>query len=151
MIVGRFRDGTPLTTQGADGAHSPIMNDFDYDSDDLAGKCPFYGHVRKTDPRGSGGFEPQSNERLHLMARRGQTYGNRTDNPTDESLPLSSRPTTGIGLCSWRSTRRSRRSFSSHRPHGRTTQGFPASPLTTRRPVSTTSSDRARARPQSPR
>jgi Dyp-type peroxidase family len=98
MIVGRFRDGTPLTTQRADGAHSPIINDFDHDSDDLAGKCPFYGHVRKTNPRGSGGFEPQSNERLHLMARRGQTYGNRTDNPTDESLPLSSRPTTGIGL-----------------------------------------------------
>lgn len=98
MIVGRFRDGTPVAAQREDGADSPIPNDFDYDSDDLAGKCPFHGHIRKTNPRGSGGFEPQENERSHLMARRGQTYGKRTDNPTDESLPLSSRPTKDVGL-----------------------------------------------------
>jgi deferrochelatase/peroxidase EfeB len=116
MIVGRFRDGTPLTTQRGDGAHSPIMNDFDYDSDDLAGKCPFYGHVRKTNPRGSGGFEPQSNQRLHLMARRGQTYGNHTDNPTDRACRSAAARQRGSA-----------------------------------RPVSTRSSDRARARPQSPR
>jgi Dyp-type peroxidase family len=98
MIVGRFRDGTPVATQRANGGHTPIMNDFDYDSDDLAGKCPFHGHIRKTNPRGSGGFEAQENERRHLMVRRGQTYGKRTDNPTDESLPLSSRPTKDVGL-----------------------------------------------------
>jgi Dyp-type peroxidase family len=97
-IVGRFRDGTPLTTQRARGAHSPVENDFDYDSDDLGEKCPFHGHIRKTNPRGSGGFEPVANERLHLMARRGQTYGKRTDDPTDETLPLSSRPTKDVGL-----------------------------------------------------
>jgi len=97
-IVGRFRDGTPLTTQRARGAHSPVENDFDYDSDDLGEKCPFHGHIRKTNPRGSGGFEPQEKERLHLMARRGQTYGTRTDDPPDETVPLSSRPTKDVGL-----------------------------------------------------
>jgi Dyp-type peroxidase family len=97
-IVGRFRDGTALTAHSKALGDDPIPNDFNYDRDDQGARCPFHGHIRKTNPRGSGGFEPQSNERLHLMARRGQTYGNRTDNPTDESLPLSSRPTTGIGL-----------------------------------------------------
>lgn len=33
MLVGRFEDGTPLTTQFADGNHHPVPNDFNYDSD----------------------------------------------------------------------------------------------------------------------
>jgi Dyp-type peroxidase family len=98
MIVGRFRDGTPVAIQARSGAHNPILNDFDYDSDDQAGKCPFHGHIRKTNPRGSGGFEQPKDERLHLMARRGQTFGKRTDDPNDPSAPISSRPTGGVGL-----------------------------------------------------
>jgi Dyp-type peroxidase family len=98
MIVGRFRDGTPVAIQAANGAHDPVPNDFDYDSDDLAGKCPFHGHIRKTNPRGSGGFEAHKDERTHLMARRGQTFGERTDDPNDPGAPLSSRPTGGVGL-----------------------------------------------------
>ena len=98
MIVGRFRDGTPVAIQSSDGAHSPIPNDFDYDSDDQGGKCLFHGHIRKTNPRGKGGAEPQKDERLHLMVRRGQTYGTRADDPNDPSVPLSSRPTAGVGL-----------------------------------------------------
>ncbi len=98
MIVGRFRDGTPLTLQRADGAAHPIMNNFTYDSDSGGDKCPFHGHIRKTNPRGSGGAEAPQNERLHLMARRGQTYGNRTDVPFDETVPITARPTGGVGL-----------------------------------------------------
>jgi Dyp-type peroxidase family len=97
-IVGRFRDGTPLTTQFAAGDHNPVPNDFNYESDDLAGKCPFHGHVRKTNPRGSGGFEKPPDERKHLMPRRGQTFGARTDDPSDEKVPIASRPTGGVGL-----------------------------------------------------
>jgi deferrochelatase/peroxidase EfeB len=96
MLIGRFEDGTPLAIQSADGFHSPVPNDFDYDSDDEGGKCPFFGHIRKMNPRGSGGFEPVDKERLHIMARRGQTYGVRTDDPNDGKL--ANKPTGGVGL-----------------------------------------------------
>ena len=98
MIVGRFEDGTPLTLQQTDGARGPIMNNFTYGSDSEGRKCPFHAHIRKTNPRGSGKAEPAEKERLHLMARRGQTYGQRTDVPFDENVPPSGRPTGGVGL-----------------------------------------------------
>lgn len=96
MIIGRFEDGTPLTAQFADGSHNPVPNNFNYDSDPEGAKCPFFGHIRKMNPRGSGGFEPVAGERLHIMARRGQTYGVRTDDPNDGKL--SNKPTAGVGL-----------------------------------------------------
>lgn len=96
MIIGRFEDGTPLTSQFAEGSHSPVPNNFNYDSDPEGAKCPFFGHIRKMNPRGSGGFEPLDGERKHIMARRGQTYGVRTDDPNDGKL--SNKPTVGVGL-----------------------------------------------------
>ena len=96
MIVGRFEDGTPLTLQSAEGGHNPVPNDFDYDSDGDGGKCPFFGHIRKLNPRGSGGFEPQEEERRHIMARRGQTYGMRADDPNDGRI--DTKPSGGVGL-----------------------------------------------------
>ena len=97
MLIGRFEDGTPLTTQREDGAESPVSNNFTYDSDRAALKCPFQAHIRKTNPRGSGGAEDPSAERLHLMARRGVTYGERPDDPNAE-VPPSARPSGGVGL-----------------------------------------------------
>ncbi|WP_435154841.1 Dyp-type peroxidase [Amycolatopsis sacchari] len=97
MLVGRFEDGTPLVSQSAAGAHSPVENDFSYDSDKLGQKCPFHAHIRKTNPRGSGGFEAPEAERRHLMARRGQTYGRRLDDPSAD-LPPVVRPTKDVGL-----------------------------------------------------
>jgi Dyp-type peroxidase family len=98
MLVGRFEDGTPLTLQAGEGTHQPVMNNFSYDSDLDGAKCPFHAHIRKTNPRGSGGFQPAAQERLHLMARRGQTYGERVDVPFDDSVPPAQRPTGGVGL-----------------------------------------------------
>jgi deferrochelatase/peroxidase EfeB len=98
MLVGRFKDGTPLTLQHNEGAHKPVMNNFTYDSDMRGAKCPFQGHIRKTNPRGSGLFQPSANERIHLMARRGQTYGERLDDPNDDSVPPALRPTRDVGL-----------------------------------------------------
>ncbi|WP_236789003.1 Dyp-type peroxidase [Amycolatopsis sp. GM8] len=97
MLIGRFEDGTPLVVQSAAGSHHPVENDFSYDSDKLGQKCPFQAHIRKTNPRGSGGAEAPEAERLHLMARRGQTYGRRSDDPTAE-LPPAYRPTKDVGL-----------------------------------------------------
>lgn len=93
MLVGRFEDGTPVTLQGKDGANSPVMNDFTYASDPDGLKCPHYAHVRKVNPRHSTGAG-----RRHLMARRGQTYGVRTDDVEGEDTPLLDRPTGGVGL-----------------------------------------------------
>ncbi|WP_329056317.1 Dyp-type peroxidase [Amycolatopsis sp. NBC_01488] len=97
MIIGRFEDGTPLTTQREDGAESPVSNNFTYDSDRAALKCPFQAHIRKTNPRGSGGAEEPAGERLHLMARRGVTYGERPDDPNAD-IPPAARPSGGVGL-----------------------------------------------------
>ncbi|MGV1767741.1 hypothetical protein G6L29_30345 [Agrobacterium rhizogenes] len=96
MLVGRFEDGTPLTTQFAEGAHNPVQNDFNYNSDPNGAKCPFFAHIRKVNPRGTGGFEPVSGERQHIMARRGQTYGVRTDDPNDGRIV--NKPSKDVGL-----------------------------------------------------
>lgn len=98
MIVGRFRDGTALTAHSRALGESPIPNDFHYGRDASGARCPFHGHIRKTNPRGSGGAEPEAAERAHLMARRGQTYGKRTDDPNASGVPLSQRPSGGVGL-----------------------------------------------------
>lgn len=95
MIVGRFRDGTALTAQSKALGKGPVPNDFDYGKDRAGARCPFQGHVRKTNPRGSATGE---GDRPPIMARRGQTYGTRTDNPNATNLPLSARPTGGVGL-----------------------------------------------------
>jgi Dyp-type peroxidase family len=97
LLVGRFEDGTPLTLQADAGAHSPVLNNFTYDSDEIGAKCPFHAHIRKMNPRGSGRLETEETERTHLMARRGQTYGTRADDPNAD-LPPSKRPTGGVGL-----------------------------------------------------
>lgn len=97
MLLGRFEDGTPVTAQFADGNHNPVPNNFNYKNDVDGGKCPFLGHIRKTNPRGSGGFgQSEENERAHLMPRRGLTYGLRTDNPNDGKTP--NKPEKDVGL-----------------------------------------------------
>ncbi|MFI7111728.1 Dyp-type peroxidase [Nonomuraea sp. NPDC050227] len=87
MLVGRFKDGTPVTLKQKPGG-GPVANDFTFD-DDPGSKCPFSGHIRKTNPRSFG--------REVLMARRGQTYGDRTDDPWDDSPP-GTRPSGEVGL-----------------------------------------------------
>jgi Dyp-type peroxidase family len=96
MLVGRFEDGSPVATQFAEGAHNPVPNNFNYDSDLNGTKCPFLGHIRKTNPRGTGGRGDEASERKHLMPRRGQTYGLRTDDPNDGEI--KNKPSSGVGL-----------------------------------------------------
>lgn len=96
MIIGRFEDGTPVAMQKSDGAHNPVPNNFNYDSDGEGGKCPFFGHIRKLNPRGSGKVGMPEDERKHIMARRGQTYGDRSDDPNDGET--ENKPTGDVGL-----------------------------------------------------
>jgi Dyp-type peroxidase family len=91
MIVGRFEDGTPVTMQFAEGTHNPVPNNFSYLSDGEGAKCPFAGHIRKTNPRGNSDFV-----RSVIMARRGQTYGKRDDDPNDGEI--DNKPDKDVGL-----------------------------------------------------
>jgi Dyp-type peroxidase family len=72
MVVGRFEDGTPVTMSDEAKNKNP-PNDLNYNADPGA-RCPFHAHIRKANPRGSGGLETPPNERKHLMARRGIPY-----------------------------------------------------------------------------
>ncbi|GAA4552933.1 Dyp-type peroxidase [Pseudonocardia xishanensis] len=101
MIVGRFEDGTPLVThKDAQGLTADVENDFGYTGDPQGLRCPHFAHIRKTNPRGTGGFEDPdaaTGERRHIMARRGQTYGERYDDPGADIAPAL-RPSGGVGL-----------------------------------------------------
>lgn len=97
MLVGRFRDGTPVLLQSHDGAQ-PIANDFDYASDPRGEKCPFHAHVRKMNPRGDTvrlHGKSLADERYHQIARRGTPYGARVQ---DASMHFTDAPKTGVGL-----------------------------------------------------
>ena len=72
MVVGRFENGTPVTMCDEAKAFTP-PNDFNYEGDASA-RCPVHAHIRKVNPRASGGAEPPPVERTHLMPRRGIPY-----------------------------------------------------------------------------
>lgn len=99
MVVGRFEDGTPLvlSTKATGG---DVANDFTYDRDPDGDRCPFEAHIRKTNPRGEspaqGAPTTVDEERSRIMARRGITYGDRTDDPNDGEI--DNKPETGNGL-----------------------------------------------------
>lgn len=91
MLVGRFEDGTPVVLRNRGGMGAPISNNFNYAADPAGLRCPVHAHIRKTNPRGAGGFEEPKHEKLHLMPRRGITYGEREPGMAD-------RPEGGVGL-----------------------------------------------------
>jgi Dyp-type peroxidase family len=95
-LVGRFEDGTPVVLQREDHADAPVMNNFDYAGDPRGVRCPLHAHIRKSNPRGDSvraGFSTLADERSHIMARRGITYGvrNKVTDPDDQ-------PTGNVGL-----------------------------------------------------
>jgi Dyp-type peroxidase family len=104
LLVGRFRDGTPLAVAATPRGLAD-QNSFRY-ADDLEGhRCPLHAHTRKMNARGTG--EPTTaqtaaavelEERQHLLARRGHTYGVRVDDPCDHTVPVAHRPDKGVGL-----------------------------------------------------
>ncbi len=98
LVVGRFEDGTPVTLSDEDGMiGSGDANNFNYDHDLAATRCPFHAHIRKTNPRGTGGAEDLAGEKTHIMARRGIPFGRREVTPEIESQPEQF-PTDGVGL-----------------------------------------------------
>lgn len=110
FVVGRFEDGTPVAMSPDPKDAKEPRNDFDYSGDAAAARCPFHAHIRKTNPRGSGGFEQEPEERRHIMARRGITYEDTLRVIHPEALPETNTtqeflanvqhhlPETGVGL-----------------------------------------------------
>lgn len=77
LIVGRFRDGTPIALSPAEQGDALTLNNFNY-ADDIEGtRCPFHAHIRKTNPRGDTGntLESSDEQRQHRIVRRAITYG----------------------------------------------------------------------------
>ena len=94
QVVGRFEDGTPVT-QFAEEDGVPVPNNFNYDQDRGGAKCPFQGHIRKTNPRGASPGGLDFDKRVQ-MARRGITYGARLQHPVSKAL--IDEPNDGVGL-----------------------------------------------------
>jgi deferrochelatase/peroxidase EfeB len=54
LVMGRFRDGTPIVLQASAGQNEqePMPNNFDFGDDPQGMQCPFQAHIRKMNPRG---------------------------------------------------------------------------------------------------
>ena len=104
MVIGRFENGQPVALQDEAGSlkGKDVPNNFNYLKDDpKATKCPFAGHIRKSNPRGESELKfglPPGSEILHLMARRGITYGQRVVSPNTPDLAFEDMPTGDVGL-----------------------------------------------------
>jgi Dyp-type peroxidase family len=73
LVIGRFKDGTPLVKSDIKLGELPVFNDFKYEHIDRAAhKCPFHAHIRKTNPRGQGLLV---SEKGRFITRRGIPYG----------------------------------------------------------------------------
>ena len=104
LLVGRFEDGSPVVLDPLP-TDMPPVNDFDYRSDEQGQRCPFAAHIRKVNPRGEsplhiatdfGVATTTRDERGHIMARRGITYGTRSfDAATND---FTDEPTGDVGL-----------------------------------------------------
>lgn len=97
-VVGRFENGTPVTVFGSEQSPIPkgpvgVLNDFNYASDPLGLRCPFAGHIRKTNPRSD-----TSDSKTHLMARRGIPYGSRHGVVDNVLVDDTDKPTGDVGL-----------------------------------------------------
>jgi Dyp-type peroxidase family len=90
LLVGRYEDGTPLALAAAAGMDDPVPNDFTYDGDPDGARCPLGAHIRRMNPRVADPAERT------VIARRGQGYGVRRDDPADGDP--ESTPATGVGL-----------------------------------------------------
>jgi Dyp-type peroxidase family len=88
LVMGRFKDGTPVVRHYNASQPVPVPNDFDYENDPQGQKCPFQAHIRKLNPRQKG---------IPLIVRRGVPYGKRVQEPR-HNPSLSQLPNQDVGL-----------------------------------------------------
>ena len=90
LLIGRFEDGTPLALAREAGMGDPVPNDFTFDEDAAGARCPLGAHIRVMNQRVG---DPAGRT---VIARRGQGYGVRTDDPGDDDI--AAKPSGGVGL-----------------------------------------------------
>jgi Dyp-type peroxidase family len=94
LVVGRFKDGTPVTLRPWDRLGA--VNNFEYTQHDGAGnRCPFHAHIRKANQRGGNPLLSDGEERRRRIVRRGIPYGVR---PAPAGSPGASVPSQEKGL-----------------------------------------------------
>ncbi|MCU0346750.1 MAG: hypothetical protein MUC59_07390 [Saprospiraceae bacterium] len=107
-ILGRFRNGDPVTLHGKANAYaqSHPTNDFDYNSyvkanngnrteylhDENGSRCPMHAHIRKANPR----LEGQENNMQ--IVRRGILYDDRIGIKKSTQWQPDDAPSTGAGM-----------------------------------------------------
>jgi deferrochelatase/peroxidase EfeB len=94
MVVGRFKDGTPVVAASAPSPGPQALNDFDYRQQDPNGvRCPAHAHIRKTNPRGTTPLTSLESERRRIV-RRGIPYGRPLPDVRAEGVQPDSNPDT---------------------------------------------------------
>ncbi len=95
LVVGRFKDGSPVTLRPWDGLGP--MNNFEYLTHDRVGnRCPFHAHIRKANQRGANPFLNREQERSHRIVRRGVPYGLRAAPPGESAGGASASGEVGL-------------------------------------------------------
>ena len=95
LVVGRFKDGSPVTLRPWDGL-GPV-NNFEYLAHDRVGnRCPFHAHIRKANQRGANPFLNREQERSHRIVRRGVPYGLRAAPPGESAGGASASGEVGL-------------------------------------------------------
>ena len=93
-VVGRFKDGSPVTLQPSDGLGT--ANDFTYLPADPDGtRCPFHAHIRKANQRGANAALGLEQEKARRIVRRGIPYGFRH---APSPAPPGTAPAGEVGL-----------------------------------------------------
>jgi Dyp-type peroxidase family len=75
MVVGRFKDGTPVLKANTPSPGPEVTNDFNFKEDEDGFRCPFHAHIRKANPRGTTPLTSLESERRRRIVRRGIPYG----------------------------------------------------------------------------
>lgn len=107
-VVGRFKDGTPVTlsqvpthpenVSKGDTVDFSKTNDFDFSGDETGSRCPFHAHTRKANPRGTTPLTSLEGEKSRRIARRGIPYGPPINKDVADNIPADPNPATQRGL-----------------------------------------------------
>lgn len=100
LVLGRFKDGTPLTS--FDTAGMGPISDFNYSQDPDGARCPFHAHIRRLNPREESAVNlatlaDNRAERRHQIARRSIPYGVSSE-VTRDDYPAEQLPTGKAGI-----------------------------------------------------
>ncbi|MBC7965203.1 MAG: Dyp-type peroxidase, partial [Fuerstia sp.] len=95
MVVGRFKDGTPVLKTDTPTPGPEIANDFNFREDRNGARCPLQSHIRKVNPRGTTPLTSLDSERRRRIVRRGIPYGKPmpgiADTPEPDANPAAPR------------------------------------------------------------